>query len=440
MRTRNGESNPGRAGDAQYERSHDVGSDVALEPYPMKWFRLYSELRHDPKVQLLDPTSFKCWINLLTLANDGQPRGRIKPALIPYELRMDAKRAEKMVAYFIEQGLLERDGEFLVPHGWDKRQFKGDNSSERAGRYRDRLAEVGGSTYITHREAVLERDNHQCVYCGSDEKIVLDHLIPVLRGGDNDPDNLVAACKSCNAGKAGRLLEETSYTFMDPERQAQYEFLRAQFVTTGNGDKLKRVTVTKHRDAKRSSRSQKQSTETEAETDTPPPPPMGGMWGSEDQAFDAFWADVVRKEPSRARAREAWDKARQHASAEAISAGLARWLPVWEQFEDATKIPHITTWLNQQRWTVEQPLAPGAEPPRRATEPPPAPPPLTAEQQEARRARDLEQAQADEARQREREQQAIEQAARDPTRPPTVTPATWASLLPEIRRSLAMQP
>lgn len=56
------------------------------------------------------------------------------------------------------------------------------------------------------------------------------------------------------------------------------------------------------------------------------------------------------------------------------------------------------------------------------------------------RQRDLEAAKAYEAKQLEREQQSIEQAARDPTRPPTISAERWAGLLPEVRKSFAMQP
>lgn len=54
--------------------------------------------------------------------------------------------------------------------------------------------------------------------------------------------------------------------------------------------------------------------------------------------------------------------------------------------------------------------------------------------------RDLEAVQAYEAKQRERERQAIEHATRDPTRPPTISAERWAGLLPDVRKSLAMQP
>jgi hypothetical protein len=80
--------------------------------------------------------------------------------------------------------------------------------------------------------------------------------------------------------------------------------------------------------------------------------------------FEAFWSDVVRKEPSKVKAYEAWRKAAERAPAAIIHAGVMRWLPVWQTMDDKTKIPHITTWLNQDRWTVEQPVGPSrASPP-----------------------------------------------------------------------------
>ena len=54
------------------------------------------------------------------------------------------------------------------------------------------------------RYEVLRRDNHTCRYCGEsapDVKITVDHVTPTALGGSDKPDNLVAACKDCNAGK-----------------------------------------------------------------------------------------------------------------------------------------------------------------------------------------------------------------------------------------------
>jgi 5-methylcytosine-specific restriction endonuclease McrA len=51
------------------------------------------------------------------------------------------------------------------------------------------------------RLAILDRDNHTCVYCTaplSEDNFVLDHLIPVSKGGTNRKHNLAAACEVCN--------------------------------------------------------------------------------------------------------------------------------------------------------------------------------------------------------------------------------------------------
>lgn len=43
-----------------------------------------------------------------------------------------------------------------------------------------------------------------CCYCGSNEFLAADHLIPRKRGGADTGDNLVWACRSCNSSKCAR--------------------------------------------------------------------------------------------------------------------------------------------------------------------------------------------------------------------------------------------
>jgi 5-methylcytosine-specific restriction endonuclease McrA len=40
-----------------------------------------------------------------------------------------------------------------------------------------------------------------CFYCGSDLASTVDHLVPVISGGSDDPWNLVSCCVSCNSLK-----------------------------------------------------------------------------------------------------------------------------------------------------------------------------------------------------------------------------------------------
>jgi len=47
-----------------------------------------------------------------------------------------------------------------------------------------------------------------CNYCGSVEKLTLDHIFPQKFGGQDEAENLIFACKSCNSSKGKRDLME----------------------------------------------------------------------------------------------------------------------------------------------------------------------------------------------------------------------------------------
>lgn len=45
-----------------------------------------------------------------------------------------------------------------------------------------------------------------CNYCGSSDKLALDHIFPQKLGGKDDAENLIFACKSCNSSKGKKDL------------------------------------------------------------------------------------------------------------------------------------------------------------------------------------------------------------------------------------------
>ena len=56
------------------------------------------------------------------------------------------------------------------------------------------------------RSIVYERDNYQCVYCGTKQNLTLGHYISKHNNGHGCIDNLQAECRSCNMrnGKENR--------------------------------------------------------------------------------------------------------------------------------------------------------------------------------------------------------------------------------------------
>jgi 5-methylcytosine-specific restriction endonuclease McrA len=59
------------------------------------------------------------------------------------------------------------------------------------------------------RRAVFHRDGHTCQYCGGSADSI-DHVVPRSRGGSHVWENVVAACRRCNASKGDLLLSETA--------------------------------------------------------------------------------------------------------------------------------------------------------------------------------------------------------------------------------------
>lgn len=60
-----------------------------------------------------------------------------------------------------------------------------------------------------NRRGVFARDGARCQYCGATAESI-DHVVPRSRGGEHVWENVVAACRPCNARKRDRLLSETT--------------------------------------------------------------------------------------------------------------------------------------------------------------------------------------------------------------------------------------
>jgi hypothetical protein len=54
-------------------------------------------------------------------------------------------------------------------------------------------------------QLVFDRDGRKCLHCGTTQRLTIDHIWPVSRGGSDDLENLQTLCHSCNAKKGARV-------------------------------------------------------------------------------------------------------------------------------------------------------------------------------------------------------------------------------------------
>ena len=74
---------------------------------------------------------------------------------------------------------------------------------------------------------IFRRDNFTCRYCGAqppDVVLEVDHVVPRVDGGSDDPLNLATSCGDCNRGKSRKRLDITSAAQPD----ADIEYLAVQ--------------------------------------------------------------------------------------------------------------------------------------------------------------------------------------------------------------------
>jgi 5-methylcytosine-specific restriction endonuclease McrA len=75
------------------------------------------------------------------------------------------------------------------------------------------------------RASIIARDRHRCQYCGEKStvfELTLDHIMPRSRGGATIPENLCAACKTCNQRKGDRTPEEARMPLLSNPSALRY--------------------------------------------------------------------------------------------------------------------------------------------------------------------------------------------------------------------------
>lgn len=100
-----------------------------------RWFRFYADAMRHPKVAKLNDAQFRLWVELLAVAAD---RDGIIPPLedLKHVLRRRLDHLSRGVKELVTASLIDPLGDGYTPHGWDKRQYKSDTSTDRVRKYR----------------------------------------------------------------------------------------------------------------------------------------------------------------------------------------------------------------------------------------------------------------------------------------------------------------
>ena len=118
----------------------------------------------------------------------------------------------------------QKEREHRVDYARSKYWNDPERSREYSREYRKSHPEVRHAQYLARRarksgtesravsaaelNAMKDRQLGECYYCGERSKLVVDHIIPLAKGGRHAIGNLAGACQPCNSSKGAMLLVE----------------------------------------------------------------------------------------------------------------------------------------------------------------------------------------------------------------------------------------
>jgi hypothetical protein len=181
-------------GEPMNQRSHRTTTPT----FARVWFRLYTEVLNDPKVQGLSDRLFRSWINVLCVASK---YGGVLPEIaeLAFLLRIKPERAKVLLEELRVVGLLDEIDGRIAPHNWKVRQYESDNSTARVNRFRNgqRNAErnVSGTVSATAPDTDTETDTET-------EKAVSNDTAPPAPVAGNKPPFVEPNIEARSNGKS----------------------------------------------------------------------------------------------------------------------------------------------------------------------------------------------------------------------------------------------
>lgn len=93
------------------------------------------------------------------------------------------------------------------------RQSNKDKTNVITQRYRAKKRLLDSTLTVTQWEEIKLNFDNRCAYCGNELPLAQEHFIPLSRGGEYTHNNIIPACRSCNASKNNKPFEIWYPTF-----------------------------------------------------------------------------------------------------------------------------------------------------------------------------------------------------------------------------------
>lgn len=200
----------------------------------MAWFEAHDTMARHPKTlklaRLLNVDrryavgllhDLFAW-GLYAAGKSGELTGLAAPD-IAQALDYPPKKAVAVVGALVEAGYLDQTEDGYSIHDWYDYAGKLNERREDEKAYKSRRYALYNDMRLI--KAVRSRDGDFCRYCGkkvnwNDKRGVdggtYDRVDP---DGDNSPENIVVACRSCSSKKQDRTLEEARMFLLPPQSQ-----------------------------------------------------------------------------------------------------------------------------------------------------------------------------------------------------------------------------
>lgn len=114
--------------------------------------------------------------------------------------KLERKRAKQLYYVANKETILARNAEWKASN---RERFRVYEGTRRCLEHN-----WGGDLTSSDWLQVLNAHGGKCAYCGSTDRIELEHMTPLSRGGQHTKSNIVPACFSCNRSKGAMTADE----------------------------------------------------------------------------------------------------------------------------------------------------------------------------------------------------------------------------------------